>query len=362
MLDERLLDDPGRLADADGAAGGCLRAAAAAGAQVRSTVEAGAEVGIAELSGSRPRAVVFLTRPGISRAVVDLLIALLGPACPVPLVRADTLPSWVGPLDVVFGHTDDPGDHVLAESVDRARRYGAQFVLTGPADGPVAAAAAGTARLLPPRVPTPVGFGFPRVLAAGLLLLDTLGLLRTDLDLLADELDKEAERDHAGYESFVNPAKSLALRLAERSPVLCGLDPVATAVAGHAVDALAGFAGVVATASDYAQFGSRTVLHRAAVRGGAEQDIFADPDDSPGSLLLRVVLLAVRDDQQAESVRRAATELLPGADVLEVAEGTSGEASVRAAVLALRVELAAVYLGLAGGSLGGPGRHAAAFA
>ena len=360
MLDEHLLDDPNRLADADGAAGGCLRAAASAGAQVRSTAEAAAEAGVADLAGSRPRAIVFLTRPGVSRSVAELLIALLGPACPVPLVCSDVVPSWVGPLDVVLGHTDDPGDAVLAESVDRARRYGAQVLLTGPADGPVAAAAAG-APLLPPRVPVPAGFGFPRVLTAGLLLLDTLGLLRTDLDVLADELDREAERDHAAYESFVNPAKSLALRVAERSPVLCGLDPVATAVAGHAVDVLAGFAGVVANSCDYPQFGTRTVLHRAAVRAGSAEDIFADPDDSPGTLL-RVLLLAVRDDQQAESVRRTATELLPAADLLEVTEDTAGEPALRAAVLALRFELAAVYLGLASGSLGGPGRHAPALA
>jgi hypothetical protein len=361
VLDEHLLDDPERLADADGATGGGLRAAAAAGAQVRSTAEAGAEAGIAELAGTRPRAIVFLTRPGVSRAVTELLIALLGPTCPVPLVRSDAVPSWVGPLDVVLGHTDDPGDTVLAESIDRAGRFGAQVLLIGPADGPVAAAAAGSGRLLPPRVRTPAGFAFPRVLAAGLLLLDTLGLLRTDLDLLADELDREAERDHAVYESFVNPAKSLALRVAERSPVLCGLDPVATAVGGHAVEALAGFAGVVANSCDYPQFGTRPVLHRAAVRAGSATDIFADPDDSPGTLL-RVLLLAVRDDQQAESVRRAATELLPAADLLEVTEDTAGEPALRAAVLALRFELAAVYLGLATGSLGGPGRHAPALA
>lgn len=361
MLDEHLLDDPDRLALLDGEAGGCLRAAAAAGAQVRSTVETATEAGIGALAGVRPRAIVLLTRPGVSRAVADLLVALLGPGCPAPVVRADELPSWVGPLDVVLGHTDDPGDDALAASVDRGRRHGARLVVTAPADGPVAAAAAGDALLLPPRVPVPAGFGFPRVLAAGLLTLSTLGLLPDDLAALADDLDREAERDHASYESFVNPAKSLALRLADRSPVLCGLDPVAAAVANHAVDVLAGFAGLVGNGCDYAQFAARAVLYRAAVGAASAHDIFADPDETPGNLL-RVLLLAVRTDQQADQVRHTAAEMLPSADLLEPAEETSGAVSVRAAVLALRFELAAVYLGLATGSLGGPGRHAPAFA
>ncbi|HWE91594.1 MAG TPA: hypothetical protein VG317_19190 [Pseudonocardiaceae bacterium] len=357
MLDDSLLDSPERLAAVDGETGGRLRAAALAGAQVRATTEAAAEHDLTELTGFRPRAIVLVTRPGVGSSVAGLLVGLLGPSCPVPLVVAEAVPSWIGPLDVVLAHGDDPGDTVLAESVDLAGRRGARIVLTGPADGPVAAAAAGDAVLLPPRVPA--GSSFPRALAAGLLLLNTLGLHRTDLDVLADELDREAERDHSNYESFVNPAKSLALRLADRTPLLCGLDPVATAVAEHAVDTLGELAGMVAEAAGYPQVLTRTALHRAAVSGSSGADIFADPEDSPGGLL-RVLLLAVADDPAALATRHAATEMLPGADVLAPAEETSGGPAVRAAVLALRCEMAAVYLGLASGALGGPGMRASA--
>lgn len=352
-----MLDDPDRLAIADGETGGCLRAAASAGAQVRATVEAAAELNLRELADRRPRAVVLVDRPGVGAAVTRLLIALLGPDCPVPLVVAESVPNWVGPLDVVLAHTEDPGDTLLAESVHRAGRRGAEVLLTAPADGPVAAAAAGAARLLPSRVRVPVGFAFPRALAAGLVLLDSLGMLRSDLGRLADELDREAEKDNARTESFVNPAKSLALRLADRTPLLCGLDRVATAVGQYAVDALAGFAGVVAGASDYSQVLNRPVLRRAAVRAASGGDIFADPEDQPGGLL-RVMLLAVADDQDAARTRLAAADLLPGADLLEPAEEIAGDTAVRAAVLALRFELTAVYLGLATGALGGPGRPA----
>jgi hypothetical protein len=355
LLDDSLLDDAERLASADGRAGGCLRAVATAGAQVRSTVEAAAETGLAGLARDRPRALVIVTRPGVGPAVAQLLLALLPPTCPVPVVVGEDVPSWVGPLDVLLVHSEDPGDVQLAGSIDRARRYGATVVITAQADGPVAAAAAGTA-LLSPRIDLPVGFGYPRALAAGLILFDTLGLLRTDLAGLADELDREAERDHASYESFVNPAKSLALRVADHTPVLCGLDSVATAVAAHAAEVLAGFAGVVASNAGYPQIRSRRVLYRSAIGASNTEDIFADPDDAMQGGP-RVLLLSITDEPQAIANRLAAIDDLPGADLLLPGEESDGSAAVRAAVLALRFEMASVYLGLASGMLGGSGRY-----
>ena len=51
--------------------------------------------------------------------------------------------------------------------------------------------------------------------------------------------------------------------------------------------------------------------------------------------------------------RHAAEEALPGADVLEPAVEVVARRRGRAALLALRFELAALYLGLAAGTLGG---------
>jgi hypothetical protein len=357
--DDTLLDDPGRLIEVD--SDGLLRAGAMAGAQVRATIAAATESNLARLEGVRPRALVLVTRPGLGPAAWRILAALLQPSCPVPLVLTDDVPSWIGPLDVVLGHTDDPGDSVLAESVDRAARFGASVVITAPEDGPVAAAAAGKAVLITPRVHVPPGFGFARVLSAGLLAVRALGFLDTDVDALADELDREAERDHMQHETFVNPAKSLALRLAERSPLLWGLDDVATAVAGHAVQVLATHTDLVCDVAGYPQAMSGTALHRAAVQASSGQDIFADPDDlDPGQVSpLRVFLLAVRT-APGDPVRRQAAETLPGAEVIALMEEISADAAACAAVLALRFELAALYLGLASGTTGGSGRYATA--
>ncbi|WP_018682345.1 hypothetical protein [Actinokineospora enzanensis] len=359
--DDSLLDDLTRLGEADQE--GLLRAAAMAGAQVRATAEAAREAGLDRLAGHRPRAIVLITRPGLGPAVSRLLAELLLPSCGVPLVVTDQVPPWVGALDVVIGHTDDPGDPALAEGVDRAGRRGAGVVLTAPAEGPVAAAAAGGGVLITPRLAVRPGFGFPKAYTAGLLALDALGLLRLDVDLLADELDREAERSHPQHESFVNPAKTLALRLAEHAPLLWGLDHVATAVGRHAVQVLGTHTDLVCDVAGYLQAGSRLALHRSAVRATAGRDIFADPDDVDGSVGAppRVLLLAVRA-RPGDPVRRQATETLPGADVLAPAEEITADEPTCAAVLALRFELAALYLGLAAGTTGGSGRYAPATA
>jgi hypothetical protein len=357
VLDDSLLDDPSRIGDAD--TGGWLRAAARAGAQVRATAEVAGELGVADVFAERPRALVLLTRPGVASSVAKLASTLLGPACPVPVVVSDEVPPWVGPLDVVLAHTEDPGDTVLAESIYRAGRRGARVLLTAEPDGPVAASAAGHALLIPPRIAVPQGFGFARAFGAWLVVLNALGLLKTDIAMIADELDREAERDHPMHESFVNPAKSLALRVADRTPLLWGLDHPATAVAAHGAAMLACYAGVVSDVAGYPQALTRSVLHRRAVQATSGADLFADPEDEPTGLV-RVLLLAVRQGQQAQYALRAAQDTLPGADVLEPAEEVTGGDAVCAALLALRFELAALYLGLAAGTLGGSGLYAPA--
>lgn len=360
VFDDTLLDDPARLADADHA--GALRATAMAGAQVRAAVEMAGETALGDrLDVGRPRALVLIARPGVGHSVPALLAALLSPGCPVPVVISDVVPSWIGALDVVYAHTDDPGDRELAGSLERAARYGASIVLSAPAEGPVAASVAGKGALITPRVPVPNGQVFPRALAAGLLAVRALNLLEVDFEVLADHLDSEAERGHLQHESFVNPAKAMALRIAERIPLLWALDPVACAVAEHGAHALAVHAGVVCDVAEYRQAASRSALHRAAVASTSGHDIFADPTDpgAPGPTLSpRVLLLAVRSGPSVQAVRLAAEDMFAAADLLDIADEVDAGEAIRAAVLALRFELAAVYLGLAAGSIGGANQFA----
>ena len=360
VLDDSLLDDPAGLVAAD--TGGFLRSAATAGAQLRAAAQAAEEARVGALAGTRPRALILLRRPGTSRYAASILAALLGDSCPVPLVLADNAPVWIGPLDVLVAHTADAGDRELADSVGRAIRRGCEVVLSAPQEGPVAAAGAGAARLLEPRVPAPPGLDLPRALAAGLVTVAALGLLPIDLDELAGELDRELERDHPSHEPFVNPAKALALRLADRTPLLWGTDSVATEVAGYAAATLARHAAVVAQAADVAEAASASALQRmlAGVEAGA--DVFHDPFDDPGESVVgglappRAMLLSTADLDPVAAVMRRAGRHWPAADTVhpieEVPPGTRHAALRRAALIVTRFDLAALYLGLLGAVLG----------
>jgi hypothetical protein len=362
VLDDSLLEDSAALAEADTA--GLLRSAATAGAQLRSVAQSAEEAGLPRLSGSRPRALVLLIRPGSSVHAVPLVSALLGPECPVPVVTAAEAPSWIGPLDVLVAHTADAADRELADSVGRAVRRGCEVVLSAPPEGPVVAAGAGSARLLEPRVPVPPGLDFPRALATVLVTVTALGLLRADLDELATDLDRELERDHLSHESFVNPAKALALRLADHTPLLWGTDAPGTALARYAAATLAAHAAVIAHATDVAEAASATGLQR-VLASPRQADIFHDPFDDPveatgGGAALpappRILLLATEDTDPRAAVMRRAGRDWPSADTLhpveEIPPGLPNAALRRAAVLATRFDLAALYLGLAGAVLG----------
>ncbi|ODT95929.1 MAG: hypothetical protein ABS81_31250 [Pseudonocardia sp. SCN 72-86] len=355
MLDDTLLLDAAALAAVD--TGGVLRAAATAGAQVRSAALSADEAGVGDLAGHRPRALVLVRRPGASATAAPLVAAMLGPACPVPVVVADTVPLWTGPLDVVVVHTGDATDAELADSIGSAVRRGSEVVLSAPGDGPVAAAGAGRVRLVEPRIPVPPGLDLSRAFAVGLVVTGALGLLGAGFDLrldaLADALDAEAERNQPGHEPFMNPAKSLALRLAEHTPLLWGVDAVAAAVAVHGAASLATHAGIVAQADDVGRAATLSGLRHALEAGGAERDVFHDPfdDPAPAGLAPRLMLVATGEDDPGQVLLRRTGRPWPVADVLhpveEIVRGTPHAVLLRAGVLAARLDIAAVYLGLA---------------
>jgi hypothetical protein len=231
-------------------------------------------------------------------------------------------------------------------------------------EGPIAAAGAGRTRFLEPRVPVPPGLDFPRALAAPLVTVRALGLLDADLDLLARDLDQELERDHLSHESFVNPAKALALRLADHTPLLWGVDAPGTAVAAYAAATLAAHAALIAHDADVAESARARGLQR-VLANPRQTDIFHDPFDDPmeatgGARTLpappRILLLATEDGDPRAAVMRRAGRDWPSADTLhpveEIPPGMPHTALRRAALLTTRFDLAALYLGLAEAVLG----------
>ena len=181
-------------------------------------------------------------------------------------------------------------------------------------------------------------------------------MLTVDRELLADRLDDEADRDGPRGEAFVNPAKTLALRLAEHTPLLWGTDPVAGAVAAHGVSALAVHAGVVAQSSTLAAAAHLPALHQRLTATTSVDAVFADPfdDPAPEGPAPRLALVTVLEDLGTRRRTEAARSRWPVADVIEVddvdlaGEGPPRDA-LRATLLAARLDFAALYLGLATG-------------
>lgn len=238
-IDEALLDDPDELSRKDSRQ--TLRALASAGAQVREALHLAQEAGIDRLAQQeRPRSVLVAAIGG-SSIVADVLELLAEPGSPVPVQarRNLPLPGWVGPLDLVVavslsGRAPGP----LAVAAEAARR-GASLLTVGADDSPLAEVTRRARGIH-------VGIGRNRIssrtalwtmLAPVLLGADRLGLLDAPeamLHQVADRLDERAEELRPSSESFVNPAKLLAVQLAETVPVVLGDGPLSGVAASRA--------------------------------------------------------------------------------------------------------------------------------
>ena len=177
------------------------------------------------------------------------------------------------------------------------------------------------------------------------------------MDVLADVLDAEAERNQPGHEPFMNPAKSLALRLADHTPLLWGTDPLAAAVAGPRRPRRSPrHAGVVAHAAEVGRAAGATGAGaRTGPRRPPARDIFRDPfdddPDGPATPPAAAGAAGHRARRPGQVTLRRTGRGWPAADVLhpvdEVPRGARHAALLRAALLASRLDVAAVYLGLA---------------
>lgn len=370
-VDAGLLHDAPALTGADRS--GLLPAAATAGAQVRSAASTfdalPSAATLADLG--RPRALVLV---GVHAAVeLRLLTAVVGAEAVAPLVAAQSLPGWVGPLDAVLVLASEPDDIQAATAADTARRRGARVLVRGSDTGPVSTAAGPD--LVVPGIAVPEALAGAGRATVTLAFAAACGLIRRpDFAAAADVLDAIALACHPSSEFFVNPALTLADRLAEGIPVLIGADPLADAVAAHGGAAFTEIArGAIVLDSEMATR-SPALLRRAV----AIRDMFADPDPEGDTAALRPVLVSAPEFTHSEHLRAATRNLtaaLPGVPSLSTTDlagpaGSSADPSVQrhaqtaagdvagaadpfSAALALRAicDFAAVYLGILAGQL-----------
>ena len=368
QVNETRLDDPAKVAEIDSA--GMLRAVASAGPQLREALQLAAETALAELGeDGRPRAVV-VAGVGTAARTGDVLATVAGPRCPVPVLahRSAGVPGWVGAADVVIAVSASGRSPEALAAAEAGARRGARLVAVGAPDSPLQSVAE---RARAPFVPVPrrapARATFWALVVPVLLAGRALGLVKvTEADLAetATRLDRDAEACRESAESFVNPAKELALNLAGTVPVIWGSSPLAAVAAHRFADMLSTNARYPAVAGSLGEVGRGRIGLLDGVFGGLaeqERDIFADSEAEDGPTRLHLVLLCdggLAGDEQAGteplSVAQRRAEAVAamarrrGIRCTELtAEG--GSALERLASLVAVPDFSSVYLALAHG-------------
>lgn len=349
------LDDVEGLLAAD--RDGLLRAAATAGAQVRATAAALDEGALDVLrNDGRPRSVIWVAGRGAAETAGAMLAATLGGSAAEPIVVASEAPPWIGPLDVLVVAGDDPGDPVLVDAAATGVRRGARVVVVAPYEGPLRDATAGRAAVLAPRLWVRDEFSLTRYLAAGLATVQAIDPgLRTDLGALADDLDAEALRNGAAREVFTNPAKALAERMSGRTVVLAGDSAATLALARHGSATLLRVAHQAAVAAGLADV---LVAMRAGLAAGYRDPVDAlfhdDEIDGPLPERIRTLALTLAAERAMVAARVSGyddIDVVGAEDVPDAASARvdTGRSEQQLAMLAVRLEMAAVYLRLVRG-------------
>lgn len=299
-FDEARLEHPGALASVDPR----LRHLAESGARVRRDAGEVAEaVGPAAASltaQSRPRAVVAAGPDS------RLLRAVLEPACPVPFVAwtGPALPGWTGALDLVVVLAPRGDDAGTAAAVAEAVRRGCQVVVAGPPGSMVAEHAAG-------RDTTVLGCRTGDQLAAAVVVLDFLhraGLgPESEPETVAGALDDVARACSPHRDLTVNPAKALAIALADTTPLLWGGSTLALRAARRVAESMRRTSGRAALAGD-----AEALLP--VLRAARPRDLFADPladgADGAGDVRPALVVLDERREDDEDPVAHEQRELL----------------------------------------------------
>lgn len=333
-FDDGLLDDEVALARADLR----LRHLAESGARVRREAVAAAD-GVAsalERLRDNPARAVVAAGPD-SR----LLRAVLEPVCPVPFVAwpGPGLPGWAGSLDLVVVLAPEGHDEATARAVAEAVRRGCQLVVAAPAGSLVAEHAQGRyVTLLPTETRDQLG-----IAVVVLDLLDRLHLgPSTDPQLVAAALDEVAVACSPHRDIATNPAKMLAIGIADATPLFWGGTVLAARAGRRIAESVRRATGRTALAGD-----AEHLLP--VLEATAPVDVFADPFADPSAEAQRRPALVVLDDGSNDPavhhVRARLEEAAESRDVrIEVIDSEADGDVARYAAMLLTGNYAAAYL------------------
>ncbi|MDT7546863.1 MAG: glucose/mannose-6-phosphate isomerase [Actinomycetota bacterium] len=309
---DELLDDAGQLDALDPAQ--MLPAIASGAAQVREAALLAREAGIAALAeDGRPRAVIVCGMGG-SGIAGDVLAAVAGPGCPVPVLthRGYGLPAWVGAADLVIAVSCSGSTEETLSATEEAVRRGCRLLVVAAVDSPLEALGARGRGLFVPvsqgRQPraTVWGLSTPLVVAA-----DALGLVSVGeeaIEATATQLEETALRCRVDADHFVNPGKRLALELSGALPVVWGTSPLAGVAAYRLACQLNENAKVPAVWGVLPEANHNQVVAFDGPFAGSGatsvEDLFRDRIDEPGDERTRIRLVLLRDTEEHPQVAR----------------------------------------------------------
>lgn len=334
MFDDGLLDDEVALDRADRR----LRLLAESGSRVRRETVAAEEAlrtAVAGFGDTRPRAVVAAGPDS------RLLRAVLEPVCPVPFLAwpGPGLPGWAGSLDLVVVLAPEGRDPSTARAVAEAVRRGCQLVVAAPPGSLVAGHAVGHYATVLPTVTRDQ-------LATAVVMLELLDRLRlgpaTDPDVVASALDRVAVECSPHRDLAVNPAKILAIAVADTTPMFWGGTVLAARAGRRIAESVRRATGRTALAAD-----AEHLLP--VLEATPRADVFADPmlDETSDRRPALVVLDDGTDDVLARETRLELTRTADAHDVRveTLSSDADGEVARYAALLATGT-YAAEYLSI----------------
>ncbi|RMB62285.1 SIS domain-containing protein [Tessaracoccus antarcticus] len=290
--------------------------------QLRTLAETGARIRRACLSepvgslerADRPRGVLVLG------AEARLVRAVLEPVCPVPFLAwpGPALPAWVGPLDLVVSLGGYDAHEWEVACTHEAARRGATLIVAAPEASQLAAAGSSHATTL---VPVPQGDS----MAAAVAVLELLGRLELGPQVnpghVADAADLVAQACSPARNLAENPAKNLAIGLAEAVPLVWGGTTLAMRASRRIAEALRRASGRPALAADADELDT-------LLRAVTPRDPFSDPFESDGDSF--PVLVMLDEDKVPARLAEVPRRLSSLADAVgvRVCRISSGEASL----------------------------------